>query len=290
MKKMNCCRMYLRVTSLADICSSDGKTVMRHYKMCNESTAPSMRKHSHLEWPFQRNPNDRTWKLWRNTMRKIIPTFGDRLDEPLGHWTTNEDYDKLFDSDHNKVLIYDNLQWKKYDVVSKDRRYKKLGDYEGTGIPLKTHTPITDMTNEGTFTTQKNHLEKIGTKIHHTFAKYISKLAKWQRQLIYKADKRKNTEFCLALNMGDEIWICSDGGVFMKKGYYGWIATTDSRKLTRHKGSVTGNEDTMESHRTEAVGALAALLYIYHFSMYYNTRTPQIKHYCDNKVVVDRIQ
>ena len=73
------------------------------------------------------------------------------------------------------------------------------------------------MTNEGTFTTQKNHLEKIGTKIHHTFAKYISKLTKWQRQLIYKADKRKNTEFCLALNMGDEIWICSDGGVFMKR-------------------------------------------------------------------------
>ena len=153
MKKLNCCRMYLRVTSLADICSSDGKTVMRRYKMVNESTAPSLRKHSHLEWPFQRNPNDRTWKLWRNTMRKIIPTFGDRLDEPLGHWTTNEDYDKLFDSDHNKILIYDNLQWKKYDVVSKDRRYKKLGDYEGTGIPLKTHTPITDMTNEGTFTT-----------------------------------------------------------------------------------------------------------------------------------------
>ena len=75
-----------------------------------------------------------------------------------------------------------------------------------------------------------------------------------------------------------------------KKGYYGWIATTDSTSLIRHKGSVTGNEEAMESHRTEAVGALAALLYIYHFSSFYNTRTPHIKHYCDNKAVVDRIK
>ena len=110
-QRLNCCRMFLKVTSLADICSSDGKTVMRQFKTCNEKTATKL-KISQLEWPFQCNPKETTWKIWRNAIKRAINTYGDRLEEPMGQWKTNEDYDKLYDSNTNTILIYDNLQWK----------------------------------------------------------------------------------------------------------------------------------------------------------------------------------
>lgn len=289
-RRINYCRLYLRVTSLSEICSSDGKTIMRKYKTCNQTTSTTMRRQSNLEWPHQNNPNEQSWKLWRMAIRKIVPTYGDRLNTPLGNWITNEDFDKLYDSNNKCALIYDNLQWKKYEVITKGRRFKAFGELQGTGIPNKTHTPITDTTDKGTFTTQNEHQKISKPNKQKTFAEYIAKLSKWQRQLIYKADKRANSDFRKEINLGNTIWLCSDGGVYMNKGYYGWIATTDSKSLTKHKGSVTGNEDTMESHRAEAVGALAALLYIYHFASFHNTRTPTIKHFCDNIAVVNRIK
>ena len=287
-RQINNCRLFLKVTTFADICSSDGKTIMRQYKSCSEKTAPSLRRRSCMEWPIQNNPGKETWKLWRATITKITYSVGDRLVEPLGQWSNNNDFDKLYDSESNTVLIYDTLQWNKYTVVDSGRRYKKLGERIGNGIPRRTYTPITDMTKEATFTIQDNIKEKT-QQGYDTFEQHITQLPKWQRQLIFQADKRANSEFRIALNMGRTIWICSDGGVYMNKGYFGWIATTDSKRMTTHKGTVTGNEDMMESHRTEACGTLAALLFIYHFAAYHNTRTPTIQHYCDNKVVVDRI-
>ena len=52
LRKLNCCRLYLRVTSLADICSSDGKTIMQRYKSCTAITASKIRRKSHLGWPY----------------------------------------------------------------------------------------------------------------------------------------------------------------------------------------------------------------------------------------------
>ena len=287
-RQINNCRLFLKVTTLADICSSDGKTIMRQYKSCSEKTAPSLRRRSGMEWPIQNNPGKATWKFWRATLTKITYTMGDRLVEPLGQWSNNNDFDKLYDSESNTVLIYDNLQWNKYTVVDGGRRYQKLGERIGNGIPRRRHSPITDMTKEGTFTSQDN-IKEITRQEYNTFEQHITRLPKWQRQLISQADKRANSEFRLALDMGRTIWICSDGGVYMNKGYFGWIATTDSKRMTTHKGPVTGNEEMMESHRTEACGTLAALLFIYQFAVYHNTRTPTIQHYCDNKAVVDRI-
>ena len=233
LRKLNCCRLYLRVTSLADICSSDGKTIMQRYKSCTTITASKIRRKSHLGWPYQVNPNETTWKLWREALKKSTNTCGDRLMEPLGQWLTNEDYDKIYDSDTSTILIYDTLQWKRYEAIATGRRYFKKGKCVGNGTPSKVYSPITDMINDSIFTTHQNRAEKINKSIQHTFQNYVAKLAKWQRQLINKGDKRANKTFQNALNMGDTILICSDGGVFLHKGYYGWIATTDSKKTDK---------------------------------------------------------
>ena len=160
LRKLNCCRLYLRVTSLADICSSDGKTKMRRYKSCTAITASKIRRKSHLGWPYQVNPNETTWKLWREALKKSTNTCGDRLMEPLGQWLTNEDYDKLYDSDTSTILIYDTLQWKRYEAIATGRRYFKKGKYLGNGTPSKVYSPITDMINDSIFTTHQNRAEK----------------------------------------------------------------------------------------------------------------------------------
>ena len=91
-----------------------------------------------------------------------------------------------------------------------------------------------------------------------------------------------------SINLGDTVWLCTDGGEDMGYGYYGWVIANDTTIFQKHHGAATGPRDTMESHRAEATGALAGLLFLYHYTQYFETNIPIIHHYCDNKEVVNR--
>eukprot|EP00957_Ditylum_brightwellii_P079827 6070587-Ditylum_brightwellii.AAC.1 len=55
-----------------------------------------------------------------------------------------------------------------------------------------------------------------------------------------------------AVQLGEYIWLATDGGTTGSEGYFGWVIATDSCILWRGGSFVQGNGDLMESLHTES--------------------------------------
>ena len=77
---INRCRIHLKLISLADITTGDGKHA--HDTAFNRTPGPQQNRYS---WPAQSNPPSEDWKLWERAVQAIYST--DALYPPLGDWT-----------------------------------------------------------------------------------------------------------------------------------------------------------------------------------------------------------
>ena len=85
-RKINRCRHYLQVTTIADICTGDGRII-------NTSAWKGERNPNHYtkyNWPQQQRPSGRDWTTWRNLLRKITNPNTKFLINPLGPWLAEE--------------------------------------------------------------------------------------------------------------------------------------------------------------------------------------------------------
>ncbi len=80
LKKLNQCRIYTRVLSLADIMSADGVIIIPDCKMGRK-----LQDHqSALTWPTQERPTKSAWLLWSNALHHL-EAF-QLLRQPLRKW------------------------------------------------------------------------------------------------------------------------------------------------------------------------------------------------------------
>eukprot|EP00978_Attheya_sp_CCMP212_P015193 scaffold39147_cov55-Attheya_sp.AAC.6 len=73
---LNYCRMYLQVTTLSDITTSD-KNYIRHDALLGDIDRTQIM--NDIQWPYQEKPNPETWKLWDKTIRTLFCTHGQKL-------------------------------------------------------------------------------------------------------------------------------------------------------------------------------------------------------------------
>ena len=85
LQKINGCRLFLQVTSLADITSGDGTFILKHYW----DGARDGSVISPFRWPKQGQPKDKEWTLWRKVL-KLVCLRGRILFTPLGNWLDTE--------------------------------------------------------------------------------------------------------------------------------------------------------------------------------------------------------
>ena len=89
LRQLNLCRLYLRVTTLSDICNANGQAVT---KQCWEGIQPT---DAIQLWPRQPKPPSKAWSVWRTyinqcyladdtTTRKKRTNL--QLATPLGPW------------------------------------------------------------------------------------------------------------------------------------------------------------------------------------------------------------
>jgi hypothetical protein len=64
--RLNCCRMYLQVTTVSDITTGDGYYITQYAWMGQFDHHQTSR----YEWPRQPRPTD--WSLWRSALNKAI--------------------------------------------------------------------------------------------------------------------------------------------------------------------------------------------------------------------------
>ena len=118
LRRINRCRLYLRVITLSDIATGDGKQITNWAKQGNLQKRFKRR----LGWPRQSYPSQKSWSAWRKAIKTAFPIIGDELSEPLGAWTDNEksDWDYFFDPISKSVYWHTPRgKWKVYSRVQK---------------------------------------------------------------------------------------------------------------------------------------------------------------------------
>eukprot|EP00957_Ditylum_brightwellii_P000145 11022-Ditylum_brightwellii.AAC.1 len=122
---INYCRMYLNVTTLADIVLADGTTLDPRIYQGQHSLLSSQLKHMEIH---QECPSEQSWQLWHKAMTLWTKTM--KLEKPLGRWCkTRDELDQrlLVYFDHDDYALYlENTDWS----------------------PTSRHVPVKEMTQD----------------------------------------------------------------------------------------------------------------------------------------------
>jgi len=85
---INRCRLFLRVLSLADITTGDGKYLT---KWAWDGDVTQRFCPLRAEWPYQERPGARSWRLWRKALRFCYSqSVGNPIGFELGPWLTRD--------------------------------------------------------------------------------------------------------------------------------------------------------------------------------------------------------
>jgi hypothetical protein len=99
LQRLNRCRMFLQVLTIAEIVSTDGKDFTDQGWNGAKGDKPG--------WPNQGTLPSREWNLWREALRKTFGTRNDasprELAQPLGEWTSAQDHEWWFNRSFNKI-------------------------------------------------------------------------------------------------------------------------------------------------------------------------------------------
>jgi len=87
---LNNCRVYLQITTLAEITNHKGKHLISEALYSKHNESPSLREvsKSKYNWPNQNNPGKKAWRLWTRTIWRLYTKLGlnSLLKIPLDGW------------------------------------------------------------------------------------------------------------------------------------------------------------------------------------------------------------
>ena len=125
LQAVNRCRMYLRVCTLSDICTANGKAI--HPKVLKRT--PPGKRNSFI-WPPQGKPSGCDWRCWESAINTVFRQ-DNIFHSGLGHWTVDEeeyvrDWD-FFLTRNGELVKHENQLWTTYSrFVISGKRYKRF--------------------------------------------------------------------------------------------------------------------------------------------------------------------
>jgi len=96
LEQLNACRMYLQVTTLAEVSDHTGtELIPQAFPMATPPGTKCMNtiSTSTLQWPNIAPPMPPCWRTWSTMIRSLYTGSrnGTRLQQPLGHWLPTYD-------------------------------------------------------------------------------------------------------------------------------------------------------------------------------------------------------
>ena len=300
LRQLNSCRLFLRVTTLSDICSANGSTITQQ---CWEGTRPT--KAIQL-WPRQAKPPSKAWSIWRKYINRCYlhdesstrkKRTNLQLDTPLGPWLqrhTPRHHRPYYINPVNLTIYHTTSAG--IQVYAPCRNTRTQLTYQPTGRTSYQPTAalpidcITSPSQPHLLTISKHDIPTLSPLPHtpvHTLRDYIRTLDRWEQHLLQNHQYKTET---ILQHLAEDIFIASDGSVD-EHGSFGWV-------IAKPTGSIiaTGNGIayglTISSFRSEAYGILAALRFLYRIQTYYNQPLPSrtTTWICDSRSLLTRIQ
>ena len=311
--KINRCRVYLQVLTLADITSGDGQHLLPGAMAGNREQLQTWNT-PNLRWPRQAKPDSSHWRLWRRLLRSFLQPSrahsNRRLQQPLGRWLLPSDsmYRQwIFWTNETTLWICTPHHWLSTTDLQLSHRTitaPTLSTQHSMDAPPPDTHPITPRETTTHWTWERSstphHMAPSSPPKFYFFDTDIA-LHPWEYELLRDIDEEHgfSTENLIsALQSNSPIYIVSDASVSHdNQGRFGWVVATETEILWRGNGPVGGLVDLLSSFRAEMYGALAAFLFIKYFriayldeSQYPIDQITSINYYCDNKGVIRRIQ
>ena len=113
---LNRCRMFLQVTTVSDLSSGDGTSILE----CYWQGRLHPHAHTNYKWPRCGPPSLNDWNRWRHALRSLFyddagSLAGRRLRQPLGRWLrTDDSWEWWFAPDDNRLYHRHDGAWKVY--------------------------------------------------------------------------------------------------------------------------------------------------------------------------------
>jgi len=299
--------MYLQVTTLAEITDNTGAALLPqiltdyHHPIPKGLTNIS---YSRLQWPQVHLPSAQCWRLWLRTLSTIYtgsPT-GTRLIAKLGPWMNNHHVNRfwhwrMYDTTHLVFQSAPSAPTRVAIPVTIRRTTIKFPPTIPTTLPFA-GPPVTPVDpNTGQVQLPITHVHPVQdtpnaesyTTIQQQFRR---QLRSWQKPMFGSIRKSHPTNTMYQrLHDKKNLIIVSDASV-QKNGHSGfaWIIAEADDPLWRGQGLAPGPEEDIHSGRAEAMGLLAALIFLsYYISCYTPPNPSMVQCYCDNAGVITNI-
>ena len=269
LKAVNRCRLRLRVTTLSDITTGDGK-----YVQANAFKRAPAHTHDRYAWPAQGPLPSTDWKIWENALRAIY--CNDTLHPPLGDWTLPKtefiSTGQFFFTQQNTLVRRRNkAQWEyfkhcnarsgrhtRFNITPHKVRRRPQGTLHRTTVQQTGEWLIT----QGSKPMRPTINPPLGHNPKKKFLQRIKQFAdyKWICQRIQGTEHIN--EILEAIESGDLIGI-SDGSYSRNHGLGSaqWAMVDEVTGATiTGGGMVPGNVSDQSSYRSEAAGLLGLMI------------------------------
>jgi hypothetical protein len=308
LKILNYCRLSIRAESLAEICNTEGTSILP--SAWQGEPLPSS---STLLWPNQARPA--SWAIWRKALAELFlhnPSSTHRtatqlpLRARLGRWLPNHSDCRLWPCYQTTphLFLQSGESFLAHKVTNEGRLPMRLFDstpYARHSNPQSLDSAVpcsTGPIRRGRYSAIVPlgfYTPEIDNGIDHpnTFTAFMQQLDPWDAHL-FPYFQAYQPELALKAFLEDplspHLLLAHDGGA-SDRGSFGWLIATPASILWEGSGLTQGR--TPGSFRAESYGMLAALRFLLHYLSYWNVTpaNPSLVHleYTDSKSLLQRL-
>ena len=294
LRRINICRQYLQVLTLADITDENGKKINTKYFL-------EKQHESSLQWAEVPRPPEITWKSWKRAIIEIFCRQKSSRDLKqeyiLGKWLIpieqlhkkwnfmhSEETQSIYQRMHNGYKMYFSNTHGRHIIETSN----EANDW--TKVPPNDALPITQITEKKFEIHHEFRFCPSMSKSVLTWRDFVNNLNEYEKVMLQNITVLKPTEFLQALESQTELYVCSDGALKNDKSGGGFVIADKEETIY-----VTGfNPDTghlffQTSYRSEAQAGYVVFLFLTRLCQFQCIKQPTIKYYCDNKGLIVRL-
>jgi ribonuclease HI len=318
--KLNTCRQFLKVITLADITTGDGK------RLTDEALAgePSGTTWHHYNWP--RNPAELSrshWKLWEKALHQAFTsgnTSSTSLQEPLGSWLVDpsDSWQWFYDPISNALYHKTDDDWQAYTPTSSRSTHSSRPTNKAfklnpsifippniRSLEPATTRPLSSLHDSDTviFTGSAQphqpavqQAEEPTLQLGMTLQEAVTVLPESEKWAVESCNIPENVDFVIAQAIRNGIAVAASDGSFDEatgiatSGYQLCSATTElqfDNSITGANQS-PGEAEDQSSYRSELAGILGVLVMVQSLCTLYEIQEGAIEVALDNKSAAEQ--